>query len=111
MTHLWTEAEERLVRDNFPQKSDEWMGKQLGRTATAVKNHRSEAMNLMRKRGKTIPNKPEKIISPDFNRRMIFMAMILRGKKLLGHNNPNIDMDKLIPAFGLFESRAEMRYQ
>lgn len=111
---LWTLEEDQFVRDNFPQQSDEWIGEKLNRTANSIKNHRSEVLNLARKsrRGKADKSKRIKLVAKvDLNRRKLFMAMMMRGKQLLGKNEPQINTESLISTFGMFENRMEMKYQ
>jgi hypothetical protein len=105
----WTSAEEKFISDSFPAHSDKWIAEWLSRTEQSVRQHRLRKLKLIRQshRGEAAEKESVKytVSNSDINRRKIFMSFMARGKKLLGNNEPCIDMDKLIGAFQLFENK------
>jgi hypothetical protein len=107
---MYTPFEVKFICDNYKTHTDDWIGEQLGRNGHAIATFRSGKLKLVRE----LRAKPTKYNKKPLNkfetcdeqfRRSLFMEFMHRGKILLNGQKSNIDMDKLIGAFQLFENK------
>ena len=103
---VWTPYEEKFILDHYQTRTDKWIAANLpGRTLNAVVKHRSQNMNLpcdVKTKNKIQASK--NIV--ELNRRKLFMSMMVKVKKTVAKQNIriDIDMDKLVGAFGAYEN-------
>ena len=103
---VWTAEENKFVSDHYQKMTDKQIGEALGRTQEAVRVHRREKLRLTcYKQQKRIywGSQPQKT-PVDIGRRILFVAVLDKAKKLIGDRKPKIDFEELLESFRATES-------